>query len=327
MNEQNSQQINGPIQNLKSKNGWIIIISVVITALIVGGGVFVWQRNVEKGGVKNLESEIQELRSQLSQLQSQKTEEEINKKNDKKEEGGLVYKDGIKYFYLKDGIKLFYEEDGKKNWVLYYTEGSNGKVKLLEDISMCRSGIAPPEFYVTSNPSIVLLKTVCGDMGSSDVGYYLINIENLKITAIYVGHNPSESSFRVMNDDIEYKFRYIVLNDEDNILTSNCEEGKKYYIADLTLNDKPLNLIETQKESECVMGNFGTLLKPEPSFNFEVSKIAYDLFLLEFNFSGTWNEDVQGKWDTNYILDFRTEEVREYNANSDNTIKRIKLID
>jgi len=39
MNEQNNLQTNESVQSLK--NIWMIVISVVVTALVVGGGIYV----------------------------------------------------------------------------------------------------------------------------------------------------------------------------------------------------------------------------------------------------------------------------------------------
>ncbi|MFC1756577.1 hypothetical protein ACFLZC_00230 [Patescibacteria group bacterium] len=43
MNEQNIPQSNGPVQS--SKHIWITIIAVIVTAVVVGGGVYVWQKS------------------------------------------------------------------------------------------------------------------------------------------------------------------------------------------------------------------------------------------------------------------------------------------
>jgi hypothetical protein len=63
MNEQNNPQPTEPIQN--SKNIWIIITSVFITALIVGGGVYAWQKSVFKATEQSLQKKIDILQKQV----------------------------------------------------------------------------------------------------------------------------------------------------------------------------------------------------------------------------------------------------------------------
>ncbi len=67
MNEQNIPQSNEPVQD--SKHIWIIIIAIIATALIVGGGVYAWQRSSVKKTEQNLQQQIVSLQEQISQLQ------------------------------------------------------------------------------------------------------------------------------------------------------------------------------------------------------------------------------------------------------------------
>lgn len=67
MNEENSLQSNEPVQS--SKNIWVIVISVIITALIIGGGVYAWQRFNLKSTEQDLQQQIENLQSQLNQFQ------------------------------------------------------------------------------------------------------------------------------------------------------------------------------------------------------------------------------------------------------------------
>lgn len=74
MNEQNVSQSNEPTQS--SKNVWITIIAVIITAVIVGGGVYAWQKSNLKSVERSLQQQISDLQSQIEQLQ-----EELTKQN------------------------------------------------------------------------------------------------------------------------------------------------------------------------------------------------------------------------------------------------------
>jgi len=61
MNEQNFPQSNEPIQS--SKNIWTTFIIVIFTAIVVGGGIYVWQKN-----------EVNKVNNQLIQAQKNVTE-------------------------------------------------------------------------------------------------------------------------------------------------------------------------------------------------------------------------------------------------------------
>jgi len=67
MNEQNIPQINEPIQS--SKHIWITIIAVVLTAIIVGGGVYAWQKSSLQATEQSLQQQITALQNQLTDLQ------------------------------------------------------------------------------------------------------------------------------------------------------------------------------------------------------------------------------------------------------------------
>lgn len=93
MDEQNSPQSNEPIQG--SKNIWIIAVITIITALVVGGGVYAWQKNeankmsekiIQAQKITNeqakqimkLKDEIAQLKDESSKANSQKTTIEEN---------------------------------------------------------------------------------------------------------------------------------------------------------------------------------------------------------------------------------------------------------
>ncbi|MEA2065156.1 MAG: hypothetical protein U9O66_02570 [Patescibacteria group bacterium] len=64
MKEQNNLQPTEPTQN--SKNIWVIIIFVIfITALIIGGSVYAWQKSVLKATEQSFQEQINTLQKQL----------------------------------------------------------------------------------------------------------------------------------------------------------------------------------------------------------------------------------------------------------------------
>ncbi|MBU2264317.1 hypothetical protein KJ797_03220 [Patescibacteria group bacterium] len=88
MIEQNNPQ---PIESIQSSNSiWVIIASVIITALIVGGGIYAWQKSEvnklnsqiiqtqkfsseQKGEITNLNAEIAQLNDRLSGVENKKS--------------------------------------------------------------------------------------------------------------------------------------------------------------------------------------------------------------------------------------------------------------
>lgn len=72
MNEQNFPQPDELIQS--SKKTWVLIISsVIITALIVGGAVYFWQNSKIKSTEQNLRQEITALQNQIDELKQNQT--------------------------------------------------------------------------------------------------------------------------------------------------------------------------------------------------------------------------------------------------------------
>lgn len=67
MSEQNIPQPNESIQN--SKHIWITIIAVLLTAIIVGGGVYEWQKSRLQATKQSLQQQITDLQDRLTNLQ------------------------------------------------------------------------------------------------------------------------------------------------------------------------------------------------------------------------------------------------------------------
>ncbi|MDD5291419.1 MAG: hypothetical protein PHZ04_04935 [Patescibacteria group bacterium] len=110
MNEQNFPQSNRPTQS--SKNIWIMAIFVVATAIIVGSGVYAWQR-------LNLKSTEQSLLKQIVELQKENADLKVT-----------VEPTPTKLLDTAKDIKLpvvFYTNP----WILDKTEKKNFEKKLV----------------------------------------------------------------------------------------------------------------------------------------------------------------------------------------------------
>ena len=75
MEQPNEQQFES-VQS--SKNIWITVITVVVTALIVGGGVYAWQRSNLKNMGQGLQQQIFVLQNQISQLQQVQSNQKLS---------------------------------------------------------------------------------------------------------------------------------------------------------------------------------------------------------------------------------------------------------
>jgi type II secretory pathway pseudopilin PulG len=67
MDKQNISRLNEPVQS--SKHIWIVIIVVVLTAIIVGSGVYVWQKSSLQSTEQSLKQQITDLQNQIINLQ------------------------------------------------------------------------------------------------------------------------------------------------------------------------------------------------------------------------------------------------------------------
>lgn len=69
--EQTNEQ---PIESIKSsKNIWTTVIAVIVTALIIGSGVYAWQRSNFKNTEQGLQQQISVLQNQISQIEQTQT--------------------------------------------------------------------------------------------------------------------------------------------------------------------------------------------------------------------------------------------------------------
>jgi len=70
MNEQNIPQSNEPVQS-SQKYIWVTIIAIIVTAMIVGGGIYVWQKANLNSTQQTLQQQISVLQNQVDQLQGE----------------------------------------------------------------------------------------------------------------------------------------------------------------------------------------------------------------------------------------------------------------
>lgn len=161
MNEQNNLQTNKPIQN--PKKIWIMLVALMITVLITGGAVYVWQRSE----LKKME---QPLQKQIDDLSQQETRNEVDQQRPAQTKQSLREQ---KIVFLKgNGINDKEAEiwsinlDGENEW--------NTGIKL-------NTGERFSAFHQSPD-----LKNVCFVDGNQEIGeeIYLYSIEENRVSQI-----------------------------------------------------------------------------------------------------------------------------------------------
>lgn len=114
MEEQNNPQPIMSIQN--SKNIWIILFSVIITALVVSGGVYAWQRYNTKLTEQSLRQQITYLQNQINQLQRLQ-----NNQNQKIDQSATV-QNNLNDFYNLDYANNPDDFQSKYSWYKHFKE-------------------------------------------------------------------------------------------------------------------------------------------------------------------------------------------------------------
>jgi len=118
-----------------SKNTLILVTSICLTAIFVGGGVFWWQ-NVRWQNIKNKEVEVvsQELQQQIGNLQDQINQ--LQKEKDSENEDVDIQESDLETGKQMGYIKSVYEENGKKYLKIDYIQwlqGEEGAEACVED--------------------------------------------------------------------------------------------------------------------------------------------------------------------------------------------------
>jgi len=126
--EQTNEQ---PIEQIQSsKNIWIIVIAIIVTALIVGGGVYAWQRSNLKNTKQNLEQKISMLQNQINQLQQQVDFTQNQKNNDNSQIITPPLVGPKSNWQVYSNTKFLYK--CPQEWSIHSNKNYNGQVELSE---------------------------------------------------------------------------------------------------------------------------------------------------------------------------------------------------
>lgn len=215
MEEQNNPQINEPIPS-SSKNIWVaVIISIVITAIVVGGGVYFWQKYSLKITEQNLQQQIVSLQSQVEQLEGQDADQlNINPDDNLPIIDTKTFEDKNNNFsffypakYIKDGNGLWTQERYEnRNLIANITHIPNMEIiteKLLPNQTLeqfiiqlhDRPGNTLEEMHkITKDPYEYLT------IGKNE--FIKVILSDLhKVTAYYVVHNNTVVGFETIFED------------------------------------------------------------------------------------------------------------------------------
>ncbi|MDD5448502.1 MAG: hypothetical protein PHO53_04985 [Actinomycetota bacterium] len=191
-----------PITQPVKRNFLLILLIILLTALVAGGGVYLWQRSYSKGlraqnqqaqkENKKLQEKIRKLQNQIAQLQAQQEapaggEEPINKPGEIEKAVGYIKavyeKDGKRYLDI-DYVQLFFGDEAIKAMI------EDGKCPPDADPSY----YVPNDWYVRNqNPKIrtfeiakdALITTTTRLDGSSTEGRIISYKELKQLFALY----------------------------------------------------------------------------------------------------------------------------------------------
>ncbi|MFH1457414.1 MAG: hypothetical protein ABIF17_04900 [Patescibacteria group bacterium] len=110
-----------PIESVQSsKNIWIIVVAITITALIVGGGVYAWQKSNLKSTEQSLQGQISVLQNQINQFQQGQADQNLPSVNQEQQPDETItqpeteQKSQDKQTYIENGIVYYVNERGAK---------------------------------------------------------------------------------------------------------------------------------------------------------------------------------------------------------------------
>ncbi len=189
MTEQNNLQPDELAK--KFKNIWIIIITVIITAVVIGGGVYLWYKSNLKSITENLRQQIFALQNQIDELQEQsltKKETAPSTGNQLGAESGIAFSnDYLKVIIPKTWSYQVVNEQSlnitKDNYVLYINPNTMQASGVIGGrFSEIAQGASGPDLVMKMHPS-----ESCGNSEGSDL------TDKLKIVNYYISANDNNS--------------------------------------------------------------------------------------------------------------------------------------
>lgn len=271
MNEQNFPQPNESVQG--SKNIWIIVIAVVLTALIVGGGVYAWQMSNLKSTEQSLQQQIISLENQIKLLQLSENQDNdvtpplTNNDSDKTETVSSLtsldqtwdlYTNHKHGFSIKVPKRMFHGYGSMCDWKTdsYRPKGGIIPVKIFEDENIY---ISSEYFYELTGETVK--NNIHYYSGCDKVINSLSHLKNDK----YFQQQSWEFVIREINNDIELE-NFIKERYGSGCKLGNKNPSNQSGVFDISIQGDGKDLGETK----CPL-NYMTVLKYYPAKNKAIS--------------------------------------------------------
>ncbi len=180
-------QTNPTLTSHKSHTGAWVILTIIITLIVAGGGVYAWQYTIQQekdGEIQRLSEQVGNLNSQISQLQQEKIilTEQISQLQDEKEKQLKVDLDNWQiYTHPLNNWTIKYPED----W--HYKEYNQSVGFAPQDFVFDDISESPPhiEWVIYQNPDRISMQDFFN--GANKPDYFkdaLGGIENVNIDGI-----------------------------------------------------------------------------------------------------------------------------------------------
>lgn len=255
-----------------------IAITALISALVVGGGVFVWQRSVAQKEVQQaIQKAQQEALQQLKQNDTPDSKEPIVKNNPNGVENNS---------YEYQGVRLDFEAvPESRNDVTVYLTQHNKKMKLIENVTVDIPSGTYPQFKKTKNPDVALLQGGTGDSGRGFLEYYYIVLSTKRVIKISAGTGGIDKGpFIEITDSSTKSTSNIELDEVPLCIENKAYKNKKSLLRGFIINEKESYNFPSPEIITCTgWEDVGPVASPDPDISY--AGIKDDLSEIYFSFT------------------------------------------
>jgi hypothetical protein len=275
----------------------IIVLSVVVTALVVGAATYFLTKNNQQVATVTPTPTPTANQTTPTDTPEPTANQPVVVKSDS-------YTYGSKILSYAKNPQLQYSD----HYVTVYFSDGGTKTEIIHQVPIGVAGGSMPEFKKTTNPSIALLTTGDGDMGWTYGESYYINLATKKVVKIRVTNSP----------DLEITDTNNSVSKIQLSITDNCGQGENRRedmsatLKDITVNGKLQNVITQTRSLKCVNpGGIGDIYSPSPTIKF--SGVSSDLSKVFFSLEGDsyTNGSNTVLWKNNFSFDIVNKVIKE----------------
>jgi len=311
--QQNNRQLN---QLIQGKNMRITFIAVIITALIVGGSVFVWQKYNIKSTEEKLQQQINKLQDQVGQykpvpvydysniIKTYGSLPIISRENDY-EYPGYQYN-----FQINKNTEVFVRAKTSKEGGGGFPKGDvvlktpDQQIVLLKDINVMGPGGESIMVFSTNIPYIYVIQNAAGDMGWFQKYLYYLDTEEKKLVHFSSEIIDSYTEITLVKNNSKINIK-VKINDQCGEIGER--EGKEAQIIDITLNGKLTGSLKKPISVICMDNELGPK-SYNPSIHLEEIGVEKDFSKIYFSLKAVnweWKNNVKYKviWENHFYLD------------------------